>query len=124
MGKKKELHFNAKYDWNKINPVIVALARLGMAEKRIAKALDIPHSTIRSHLESDKELMAEVRQANARFFNYLLDKMLAKVERGYYPAIEYLFDKVLTKIENITLDENQIETLRVRFELVDNAKND
>lgn len=126
MSKEKNKKIQrVRHDWEKLKPIMLALAKLGFdTPYMIAKALNIPYSTLKQFFYNNKDFYDEFKLAKKGFATFILAKAIKQVEHGNWNAIQYFLDRVLKDLDKelgglIDADDNNI---KIEFKLLDSEE--
>jgi len=117
----KKPHGNTKYDWDKIDDIMRAYAKLGIIGVRaLSKLLGIPQGTIENHLRSNPALKDELKMISSETDKLLIFQAIKQAEKGYWPAIEWLLNRKIIRVLDLLEEEEKIENgQKIIIEFVD-----
>ena len=123
IDKPKKRGRKPKYDWDKLKPLMLALARLGYDKPGVlSRAIGIPHQTLENYLKHHKEFRESLKMASAEFSGYLLHNALKQVEKGYWPAIEFFLKRSLDRLDQAHKESLVDNKLIIEFKEIKDLK--
>ena len=97
---KRKIGRPAKYDWEALKPIMLALAKVAYeTPRRLGRVLDIPESSIRRFLARDRDFARLLKIERAKFTNTLIERMNKSSRAGSDFATKYLLDRNIEKYD-------------------------